>query len=414
MPVETKPVRCFHLSASSIAAFKACPRRFQLGYREGLRPIEDTEAQRMGTNWHAMHETYHNALQTCETGGGNAPLDPAQHALDAVLALLNAAYDQMPVSKTAFEWATERQILLTSFVGYLWRWAQDPIKVLASEVGFKLPLTMPRTGLPLSTAEALRVGKIDHLIAWGTMVGPLERKSTSKSIASDSDYWERSQKDTQVSMYALACRDLQTTGQLAHLAPVLSQGDEPLPGFGNTLYDVWHKPTIKPKTLTQADTKAFLDAGTYCGQVFTVAQTAVVTDADGVTPYVKVDGEEVEIEVGKKGYAIRESPAMYGARLLEDIYERPDFYYARREIARTDRDLKKFRGELFNIYQMQKAFDNTGYWFENEAQCRATFGCQYIPICYGGGAEAVCDGTTTPPNFKRIYVDLTVNTSESD
>jgi hypothetical protein len=32
--------------------------------------------------------------------------------------------------------------------------------------------------------------------------------------------------------------------------------------FGNTLYDVWHKPTIKPKMLTQADTKAFIETGT--------------------------------------------------------------------------------------------------------------------------------------------------------
>jgi hypothetical protein len=49
---------------------------------------------------------------------------------------------------------------------------------------------------------------------------------------------------------------------------------------------------------------------------------------------VNVDGDvcEVEIEPGKKGFAIRETIAMYGARLLNDIYERPEFYYVRREI----------------------------------------------------------------------------------
>jgi hypothetical protein len=47
-------------------------------------------------------------------------------------------------------------------------------------------------------------------------------------------------------------------------------------------------------------------------------------------------------------------------------------------------------------------------------QCRATFACKFIPICYGPGADAVCDGKTTPPGFKRIFVDLTVNGQEVD
>jgi len=89
----------------------------------------------------------------------------------------------------------------------------------------------------------------------------------------------------------------------------------------------------------------------------------------------------VESEVGKSGkQAVKETVGMYGARLLQDIQERPTFYFARREIARTDAELQDFRQQLFAVYQAQKAFTKAGCWFENESQCRATFPCPMIPI----------------------------------
>ncbi|KKM65941.1 hypothetical protein LCGC14_1486160, partial [marine sediment metagenome] len=45
------------LSASSISAFKGCPIRFRNAYVYGIRPIEDKESQRVGTNWHLLLET---------------------------------------------------------------------------------------------------------------------------------------------------------------------------------------------------------------------------------------------------------------------------------------------------------------------------------------------------------------------
>jgi len=132
---------------------------------------------------------------------------------------------------------------------------------------------------------------------------------------------------------------------------------------------------------------------------FAVARTAETV--------MTVDGAPTTVEIGKKGYAIRETVQMYGARLLADIYARPDFYYVRREIARTDQDIQSFRKQLYAVYQNMKAAAKMDLWVENEHQCRATYPCPYIPICYGAGADAVCDGKTTPPNYKRIFVDLT-------
>jgi hypothetical protein len=384
---------CYHQSASSNNAFMKCPTLFRLTYREGLRLDRDTDSQRQGTNWHAIHEHHANT-----DGDGDAKLQ-------AVIALLNERYANVPTGFDSQEWALERTILLTCFIGYQWYYTNDPIETLASEVAFNLPLHLPKIGMPLPMDEVQRVGKIDHVIRWQGMVGVQERKSTSRSIAADGDYWDKAKKDTQVSGYAAAFRDMLKAGQFDQLGIAADER------FGNTLYDVWHKPTIKPKMLTQAETARFIAEGTYFDQQFEVRELADGGAGIGIDS-ITVDGEKVEIEPGKKGFAIRESVGMFAARLLADIYERPDFYYVRREIPRTDADVRAYRAKSFAIYQTQKLMEKHGCWFENEQQCRATFPCPMIAICYGPGADAVCDGKTTPPGFKRIFVDLTVKGQE--
>lgn len=409
MPATTPPAmlanpRRFTLRASAIAAFKACPTRFRLACREGLVPAEDTDATRMGTTWHELHEVYAKALNDCAQdlpSHEGSEEEAKDAALNAVVQLLNTRYANPPLSKTPHDWAVERQILLTSFIGYLWYWQNDPVEVLASEVPFELPLTSPRTGLPLPTDEVVRAGTIDQIVRWQGAVCVLERKSTSRVITPDSDYWDKAKKDTQVSMYALTLRDMRNWNSMQFLV-----GDQEQ-RYGNTLYDVWHKPTIRPAPLTQKETAEFLYGPTpctYCGQEFRVH----LSEIDGMKA-IQVGGEYVEVEPGKKGFAIKETVEMFGARLLQDIQQRPDHYYARREIVRTDAELRQFERQLYSVYQSMKACDKYDAWIENEQQCRATFKCPYIPICYGDGADSVCDGETTPDRFKRIFVDLTVN-----
>ena len=393
---------CYHLSASSISAFKACPTRFRLGYREGLRPVEDTESQRVGTNWHKLHEVFQNHWR--ETGDKD-------EARDAALQHLNDRYAETPcpASKTIEEWDVERQVLAVSFVGYhgYWTAQEDSIAPLVSELPFKLPVMVPGIGLPLPVSEVLRVGKVDHLVLWRGKVVPWERKSTSRSIAPDSEYWEKSRKDTQVSMYATAFRDLVANPEL--LSEVVQKCPEFDPNVvGSVLYDVWHKPTLRPSMLTQKETAALVATKAYCGSEFDIT-------GDPANPEsLRIEGKAPTIELGKKAgaFAIRETPDLFAARLAEDITKRPEFYFQRREITRSDQEVEKFRGELFNLYQAQKLYSQYNVWVENEAQCRATFPCPYIPICYGPGADAVCDGATTPPGFKRIFVDLTVQETD--
>jgi hypothetical protein len=162
------------------------------------------------------------------------------------------------------------------------------------------------------------------------------------------------------------------------------------------LYDVWHKPQISPKKLTQAESKQFVAGGEYCGEKFGV-QWLTAGGAGGWF----VNGKLAETEPGAKEgtFAIRETPEMYGARLLQDITQRPEFYFARREIVHQSNDLEAFEWELFNIYQSIRQMSLHNRWWHNENQCTNTFQCSYINFCYNHVDIKPGD---TPENFKRI------------
>jgi RecB family exonuclease len=379
--------RCIHLSATAISDFKACPERFRIKYIEGVRPIEDTESQRMGTNWHKLHEVYRDA-QKADAACGDGETTAYQEAM----LHLYKAYENVPPGKTMDEWETEREILARSFAGHCWLYQNDPVETVATELSFDLPLHHPKTGLPLSVDEVKRVGKIDWIVKRDGKLSFQDYKSTSKSIDPSSDFWAHLGLDSQISMYALALQHMLKAGLL------VDQGLTPDVEVAGAFYDVWKKPQIRPAKLTQAETKEFIANGDYCGSKFTV------TFADGK---VTVDGKPAEYEPGKKEGtgAIRETPAMFGSRLLADIYANPDKHFARREIARSQADLRDFSRDLYSIYQTMKSMRDTGHWFKNEHSCDATFRCPNTSICYH---KVSLDGGVTPPGFKRIFSPLTV------
>jgi hypothetical protein len=353
-----------------------------LAYIEGIRPAVEADTLRTGSSWHGALEAY-------EKADGDK--------LIAAVEYLNERYAECPTHKDLKDWRLEHTVLITCLAAYIWFWTNDPIEVLAVELPFDLPLHMPKSGLPLPTAEVVRTGKIDALVQRGGKIGVLERKTTSRSIDPDSDFWDRWRKDTQISNYCLALRDMKAAGLLPKNIPL----DLPWAGV---IVDIFRKPTIGPKMLTQGDTKAFIESGDYMGEKFTVEVT-------GESPLVRVDGEMGELEMGKKGFAIRETLKMFSARLLLDIQQTPEKYFARREIARTDQELNKFRKDLFVTYQSMKMHDTHDLWVENESACDAPYRCAYKSICYGAGSEAACDRQApVPAGFKRLaYVDLTVN-----
>ena len=400
--------RKWRISASFLGALKKCPTLCRLAYVEGLRAEEDTEGQRIGTNWHklleiatmrpeepcicfAMDIDLENlADPECPICHG-AGFVPEGEPLDRATAWLNHCYSIVPPNKDRLAWATERAVLAYSLAGWLWHYGDDQVETVGRECVFDLPLRHPKTGRALPNVR--NTGRIDRIVRYRNRLMLGEYKSTTKSIDSDSSYWERLGLNTQISHYICAALALQQAGEFKKygIDPVVSA--EPV--IAGVLWDVWRRPGIKPKMLTQADTKAFFESNSYFNQTFDIREEDEARLA--------IDGETTEKVPGKKEdtFAIRETPDMFGARLLADICEQPSKYFARREIARTAAEIEAHAWETYSLYKTVRAMERDGFWWHDESQCEATFCCQYRSICYN--RTDVFDGKTTPTGFRRIF-----------
>ena len=85
--------------------------------------------------------------------------------------------------------------------------------------------------------------------------------------------------------------------------------------------------------------------------------------------------------IGKGDDKRRETPTEYGERFSGDIADRPDFYFARREIPRLDSDLLEFQYELWQIAQQMQDARRLGRNFRNTSACVMFGQCQYLNVC---------------------------------
>ena len=389
------------LSASSIGAFKSCPIRFRNAYVYGIRKIEDSESQRVGTNWHLLLET---ASLVPGSDCPNAPCHENEEPcvicedtnvvpddiMSVVTRVLNRAYEGIEFNDPEAK-EIERVTLLHALAGYRWHYGEQLESVVATEQYFSLPLLNPQTGHPVP--DVFIGGRIDKLIEITNSIAVKEHKSTSKSIDPDSTYWGHLNLDVQTTMYIYAARRMQIEKERG----IRDQGIAPtIPLINTVKYDVYHKPTIRPKKLTRGDSKKFVADGIYCGQKFRIVQ-----GDDGYYSY-RVNGVNAIAEPGAKegSFAIRETPDMFGARLLKDITERPEFYFRCIELTRTDAELKAFEQELYDIAQNMKFMIRSGRFYTNEHACEATFRCDYINECYN---RIQVDQDHVPDNMKCIF-----------
>lgn len=392
------------LSASSISAYKACPIRFRNAYVYGIRPIEDKESQRIGTNWHQILE-----VASLEPGNicPNAPCPDGTEPclicndtgtvpddiMEAVVRVLNQAYAEIEFNNPEVK-EIERLTLLYALMGYRWHYGGKIESTVAREQYFSFPLLNPDTGHPVP--NVFIHGKIDKLIEVANGIAVKEHKSTSKSIDPDSTYWNHLNLDTQTTMYVYAARRMQIEGNLCGDAMV----DNNAPLINTVKYDVYHKPQINPKNLTQADSKKFAETGEYMGQKFKVGK-GWITDEVGNTRKL-IGDKPVEVTPGKKEgtFAIRETSEMFAARFLQDITERPEFYFRCVELTRTDAEMKAFEWQLYDIAKDMQSKIRADRWWENEHQCEATFRCDYIEQCYN---HIPVDPDHIPDGFKCIF-----------
>lgn len=385
------------LSASAISCLKSCPFKYRNMYNLGIRRIEDAEPLRIGSNWHEGLELLSlKAEQPCPTCSKLSKSDSSCYAcagtgyiddpLSAVVRMLNHKYEQLYPGMSREARETERVMILHSLFAYKYHYDEHPVEVIAREIPFRIPLIDPRTRHAMP--DVWIDGKIDKLVRHEGRVKIMEHKSTGDSVDPSSDYWGRLRLDTQTMLYVYAAQRLQVDDLLT---PWVKAKDEPITSI---LYDVWHKPQIRPKKLSQAETTAFVAGGEYFGQEF------VVHPPEGEASPVFIDGEPAEVEVLKKGFAIRETPEMFGGRLFDDMSQRPDYYFGRKPITRTEHEIERFEWELFNLYQTIEAMTENDSWFHNEHSCDSFGRCDYMEFCYSGKE---IDAANPPSGFKCIF-----------
>lgn len=385
----------WRLSASSISSLKFCPFQYFLKYVKRIRRVEEPDHFRMGTNWHTVMEVMSlkpGTVCACTTdpdydstkdsncpicvGTGKVPED----IMTVVVRVIDDAYSRIPGSKDPTEWAVERAKLLYAAAGYRWYYANEPLNTVLREYEFKTPIPS-KTGRAVSNLDV--VGFVDKVVDLGPNCGIIEHKTTSSKIDPDSKYWGHLSLDTQTTLYLYIMQMLQANGKLPELTKPIS----------SLYYDVFHKPAISPKKLTQAASKKFMEDGMYCGQKFEIlvgcdtVEDVIAELNDKKTPErIKVDGVEAEIEPGAKEgtYAIRETPEMYGQRFLADIAERPEYYFVRKEIPKTAAEIVRFHNEILGVLASMKSHYKLGSWYHCERQCEATYHCDYIDLCYNG------------------------------
>lgn len=387
------------LSASFVSAFKSCAFRCYAQYVLGIRVKEEAETLRMGTNWHRVLEvgaTNSTApCDSCMTGGpdpdcrycgGNITMSADPREL--VRIALNEAYDDKPLSKSDLDWAVERQKLWIAYAGYVWYHEDDDFEVVATEVPFEIPVYDDKgERIP----DAVIVGKIDKITRApnGTLYVD-EHKSTSKPIDSGSFYWNHLNLDTQTNLYVYAAQLLQTWGDLEKYG---IKSNDPL--IAGVRYDVWHKPQIKAKKLSMADTKKFLKTGVYMEEKFKIIQ-----DDFGENWINDVPTETVIGGPKKDQPAVYETAEMYGARYMASIIEAPHEHFARKVIARTEDDMRRVQKQIYNVYMLVKYTEQNDLWVQDENQCDATFKCPYMNICT---SNIKLDPKNPPEGFYCMY-----------
>lgn len=198
--------------------------------------------------------------------------------------------------------------------GYAWRWAQQPLEVIASEQTFVVPLLNPVTG-GASKLFSL-AGKIDGIVKLEDgRLAVLEHKLLGEDISSDGEFWRRMQMDQQISLYVYAARQC---------------------GFdvSAVLYDVARKPTIKPTPIPVLDENGLRIVLDNIGNRVLTAQGKPRQTGDTVL-----------------GYVVQTRPmtaAEWQSKLMLDIGERADHYFARVEVARLDSEIDECVQELWD------------------------------------------------------------------
>ena len=299
------------ISASSAGAFATCPRRFFYSHELGWQPAVEARALTFGKAWHGFLERL--------AAGDEHPIETMVESAEG--------FDQL----TEMEAGT----LYAFAQAFLDRYHLPKIK---SEVTFRDRVDGSRF---------IVTGRIDGVTEDGRIV---EYKTTSSSIAPESDYWLRLKHNLQVLLYA-AQLDRNTSAA----------------------YFVMRKPTLRPVQVPVLDSegrKIVIDLST----------GARALNKDGSPRQSAGAGLEVQTR--------EETADEFSQRLYCDISRRPDFYFAAKEVPLRAKEIVQAMDDIYGIVrevQLMRRNEN-GYtcrenaWRRNCSEFNCAH-CPYRPIC---------------------------------
>lgn len=401
------------LSASAFTTLKMCPWKYRNQYHYGIRTIQQADPLRIGTLYHEGQELLlrnpesvcrrcaqlNNPIDNCFICQGTGFLDDPLKAINRMLDFYyGTKYKFMDVAAMK----RERAIILYGLFAYHNVYKDQPYEIIAEEIPFRIPLIDPVTRKPIE--NIVIDGKIDKLvrstvtIEGGSArpgVAIMEHKSTASKVDAGSDYWNSLRLDTQTTLYVYAVQRMQVEGLLVPYG--IKPTDTPI---CDIVYDVWRKPSIKPKALSADDTLDFLVNEKYMGRSFEVS---CEMDEDDVVTSVTVDGEDVPVtctKCKKKKPVISETEDMFGCRVFNTMIESPSEWLNRKPLTRSTDDIAKFEYELYSMAMNVKFMKENDAWYHNEKACEARAKCEYCHLCYSG---TQVDSEHVPTGFRNIF-----------
>lgn len=320
------------LTSTQLSTLRTCPRKHYYRYELCLSPSHAAKPLRFGSAFHV----------------GMERLGKGDH-VDVAIGHAIAGYELCPEGFDLYEWNVERETLIQLIAAHAWRYGADTWTILETERRFEFPLINPKTG---KSSRTYRIaGKIDGIVRLADgRLAVLEYKTVGESIEPDAPYWLRLRGDQQITVYMLAAMQL---------------------GYDVScvVYDATRKPSIDVTNVP-------------------------ILDDDGNKIVLDANGERVLTKQGKPrmtgdsslGYVLQtrpETPEEFGRRLLDDIGERPDFYFARREVPRTVDELAECQLELWQHAQQLTEMRKAGRWYRNVNRWTCNT-CEFSGMCLGG------------------------------
>lgn len=223
--------------------------------------------------------------------------------------------------------------LRTMIACYMAYWDTVPCEVLAVEHAFQLPLVHPVTRETSSKWKL--AGKMDVLIRMDRRVKILEHKTTSDEMKPGGSYRQRLRMDGQISQYILGAESL----GYSHV---------------DVIYDVLLKPRQAPLQATPMDKRIRVKKGPRSGLLRS--------------------GQREQDE----------TPEEYEARLVRVISEQPERYLVRITAVRSDKALRAYQFDIWQVAEMIQRAEETKIAPRNPDSCwRFNTPCPYLAVCNG-------------------------------